>query len=361
MKLNKATKQLEFVHRPGACLGGKVTEKPKAEFHRCEEETFAQQFKKINSSNSLFHPGETESLFRLEDATRPGTCLAAMGTRIEVHDCDPKSAVQIFSIRKVGNENRLVAHGLTGTSKEGSMCIDAGVGGNEIGLYSCYMGGPNSNQHVTVATTATTDTVVMLKYHDGAKCVSVPAQLSDVNKKLGETPMVFGECIVNNGIVKRGQYFEKVNPKSSDTTVFALRNRDGLCITVNKKNEFVLTTEGCDVHLFRYDPEDAHSRLVHIPTSLCFDGNNGKTPTLYSCYDGDNSNQQVEFVGDGHSIRLDRTHTCLDFEPAEASPANVIPCSVAETAFTWEEYNPFVPIETEIYNKRKAAEGTSSP
>lgn len=358
VKLNPATHQLEFTNRPGACLGGKITEKPKAEFHRCDDRNFAQKFTKINSDHALAQPGEPEDLFRLEDASRPGTCLAAMGTRIEVHDCDAKAAVQVFSARKIGSETRLVAHGLTGTSKDGSMCIDAGVDGNQIGLYACYMSGPNSNQHVLMDPRGDS---VMLSYHHGEKCVSIPAQLEDAHRKQRDTPLVLAECIVNNKVVKRGQYFEKVYPNEGDKRIFSLRNRDGLCITANSKNEFVLTKEGCGVHLFQFDLEDPHSRLVHVPTSLCFDGNNGKTPTLYSCYDGDNSNQQVEFVGDGHSIRLDRTHTCLDFEPAEASPANVIPCSVAETAFHWEEHNAFTPIETELYNKHKSGVKEGNP
>jgi len=349
--------QLEITKRPGACLGGKIKEKPKAEFKPCGSLSSHQLFRKLSPDDpGLSIPGHDE-IFRLEDSSKPGSCLAATGSRIESHECDPKSSIQLFSIANVANEKRLVAFGLTaGASDSRDMCIDSGIPNGEVGLYSCYKEAANSNQNFEIVDNS--ESGLNLKFKNNM-CISVPVNPNE-EQIMSTKPMVLTECISEEGMIKRGQHFEKV--VSSGDHVFALKNRDGLCVSVNRDNNFVLAKDACDIHLFKHDPNDPGSRLVHIPTGLCFDGNDGRTPSLYTCYSGDNSNQQVEFLN-GKSLRLDRTNTCLDFDPAEPSPVNIVPCSVSSTVFKWHEYKSFVPVETEIYNNYKKSQQieTTSP
>jgi glycosyltransferase involved in cell wall biosynthesis len=359
--------QLEMSKRPGACLGGKLKERPKAEFKDCSgsDGGFHQKFKKVivePESLGLAIPGQEMEIFRLEDSQKPCTCLAAMGTRLESHDCDPKSSVQFFSVisgsPKTGGERRLVAVGLTGTSTDThQLCVDAGLPSGQVGLYMCYNDSPNSNQSFEISDHGESGLTFKFKNN---MCVSVPVNPREL-EEVSHKPMVLSECIAEDGLIKRGQYFEKVAVPGEPNT-FSLKTKDDLCVSVNTNNELVLAKHACSIHLFKQDPNDSGSRLVHVPTGLCFDGNNGHTPSLYACYPGDNSNQQVEFVN-GNSIKLDRTNTCLDFEPAEPSPVNVVQCSVSSSAFKWQEYKPFVPIETEIYNKHKQSQHsqTSNP
>ena len=361
VQLNKGTGQLELTKRPGACLGGEMIERQRAEFATCDDTTsFRQQFKSISIDSDALGAPDGAELVRIEDATRPGLCLAALGGtggamgKVEVHDCDTKSPLQKFQLKKLENgQTRVAAIGIT-TGSDNSLCFDAGLNSNEIGLYACY-DTDNQNQKVELVNAATGGSFA-LKFKNN-KCVSV----SNVDKedKSLTTPLTLHSCIVDSGLVKRGQYFKKLYPDAGDTTVFAFENRDGNCLSLNSANQFILSKAGCTVHLFKQDPADAQHRLVHVPTGFCFDGNNGITPALYTCYPGDNTNQQID-VAAGY-IKLERTETCLDFEPAKSSPVSVIPCSIAETSLRWEEYKPFVPIETKLYNDHKAKTGAELP
>ena len=338
-----ANNQLVMSKKRGACLGGKVAERPLLQISKCAEGTSEQNFvQTIVEDDALVVPGGVAgSTFRLEGASRKGVCVAALGGtggnlgRIEIHDCDEKSAIQLFTLKPAaGKEFRLAAAG----SGMDSLCFDVGSG---LGLYPCYFKQGNDNQNVRIVPK---NDGVTIEFKDG-NCLTVPPVVAANTTKPAITLM---GCIVDGGVTKRGQFFEK---KIVQDSVFSLVNKDGKCLGVNKDNQFVLSVD-CDVHLFKQDPADAHKRLIHVPTGLCVDGNNGITPVLYTCYSGENSNQQVD-LSNSNTILLERTETCFDFEPATASPVNVIPCAVAEQQFKWEEYKPFVPIETEIYNAEK--------
>ena len=346
IQLNEKTKQLEMTKRRGACLGGELVPRPKAQFARCREE---------NSMNrQLFQQIKIgEELVRFEDALKPGLCLAALGGadatqgRIEIHDCDAASPLQQFAVTRANDGTmRIEAAGLTaGGSK---LCLDAGASSAEIGLYPCFSY-TNLNQNAQIGPVVQgSPEVVRIEFRD-SNCVAIPVEKAE-DQSLSQ-PLELHGCVSDNGIVKRGQVFEKTFPNPEDQTVFALKSKDGNCITENKEKHFILTKDACATSLFKRDPSDSHKRLRHIPTNLCFDGNNGVRPVLYTCYEGENTNQQIDLSG--NMLKLERTETCVDFEPVKPSPVTAIPCAVAETAFRWEEYKPFIPIETEIYNRKK--------
>jgi glycosyltransferase involved in cell wall biosynthesis len=352
IQLNPKTKQLELTKRRGACLGGELVPRPRAQFDHCRSENSAnhQLFKKI----VLSQPGADEELVRFEDAARPGLCLAALGGsestqgRIEAHDCDPKSPLQQFALSKAedGKKLRVEAAGLTAGEDGGRLCLDAGLGTNEIGLYPCYSNS-NLNQDAKIVSEPGSSDSIRIEFKD-SYCVAVPIDKSDDSDNKA---LELHGCVSDGAVLKRGQAFEKVFPQANDKTVFALRNRDGACVSINSEHHFVLSKSACEKDLFKQEPGDVHKRLKHLPSNLCFDGNNGVTPVLYTCYEGENTNQQID-VSEG-TIKLERTETCIDFEPVKPSPVTAIPCSVAESAFRWEEYKPFIPIETEIYNRKK--------
>jgi glycosyltransferase involved in cell wall biosynthesis len=354
--LNPETHQLELTKRRGACLGGELTPRPKAQFVSCSKDSTAKKlFKKISISSQeigLAAPEETVEYVRFEDASRPGLCLAALGGatsnqgRIEVHDCDPQSVLQKFAISKADDGNsRIEAMGLTGGEDDKNLCLDAGLSSTEIGLYPCYSDN-NTNQDANIVA-AGSDAFRIEFAND--QCVAIPNSAGD--KVELTKPLELHGCVSDGSVIKRGQAFEKLIPNRQEPTVFALKNKDGNCLTVDETNHFVLSKDACSQSLFTQDPADGHKRLKHIATALCFDGNNGITPTLYSCYEGENTNQQIDLsVG---YIKLERTQTCVDFEPVKPSPVTAIQCSAAQGAFKWEEYKPFVPIETEIYNRKK--------
>lgn len=351
VSLNNVTHQLEITKRPGACLGGELAVRQRARFAACGDGTVRQVFKKIAVDSAAVRvKGDGGDLVRFEDAKRPGLCLAALGGadamqgRIEVHDCDINSPLQVFSVVKANDGNlRIKAIGLAPGSKK-ALCLDAGVGSNEIGLYPCYMDA-NGNQNAKLATSSNDE--ITMEFRDNM-CVSLPPESQEDNS--ATKPLTLHGCVSDGDSVKRGQTFEKVVADASHPYIFSLRNKDGNCIAADAKNNFILSRAGCGVHLFNQTSSDANKRLVHIPTGLCFDGNNGITPTLYTCYEGENTNQQVD-VSKGF-VKLERTDTCIDYEPVTPSPVTAVPCSTAEGTFKWEEYKPFIPLETAIYNRK---------
>ena len=349
VSINKAG-QLALDKKPGACFGGKVVERTPIGIAKCLSSE-GQLFNKLFEDTSLRVPGSDEE-FRLEDAKRPGLCLAALGGnggnlgRVEIHDCDEKSALQLFGIKHFQSEKRLAAVGL---GIDDPLCFDVG-GSGKIGLYPCYLDQQNSNQNVhLVAADAAT---IRIEFKDN-NCVTLPQVLIQDSSLTGQ-PLTLTGCIIDGGVTKRGQVFERKN--TATLNVFSLVTKDGKCFGPDKLNKLIVNPkETCEHHLFTQDPRDANKRLKHVPSGLCVDGNNGITPTLYTCYSEENSNQQFD-LSQGNTIMLERTETCFDFEPATVSPANVIPCAVAEQQFKWEEYKPFVPLETKIYNEQKALE-----
>jgi hypothetical protein len=356
IKLNPSNHQLELTKRNGACLGGEPVERPKAEFSTCNDASSSRQiFKKELISDddlSLVSPDQSLKYVRFEDASRPGLCLAATGGadagrgRLEIHDCDAKSSLQRFLISTSSDgKERIEAAGMTGGSdQDARLCLDAGLGTKEIGLYPCYSD-MNLNQDAKFVPAG--EGTVRIEFRD-RNCVGIPNVEPDLGS-IGK-PLDLHGCVSDGAVVKRGQFFTK-QTSGSDPTVFALKNKDGNCLTVNRDNQFVLSKEACSSSRFQQDPNDTHMRLKHVPSGLCFDGNNGITPILYTCYDGDNTNQQID-VSQGF-IKLLRTETCIDFEPVKPSPVTAIPCSSAMGSFKWEEYKPFVPVETQIYNRKK--------
>ena len=327
-----------------------MADKPRVGLEKCDgSKQKGQVFKKIAQSNDFLASPDLTEVFRLEDAERPGACIAAFSGsggnlgKIEVHDCDEKSPLQQFTVKKVSTggqiQQRLVAAG----SGMQPLCFDSGANG--IGLYPCYLDEPNANQNLDLP--AAGQGGINLQFRD-SMCLTAPAPAVPATESAAIT---LTGCIVDGGITKRGQFFEKIFAPNTDH-VFSLRSKDGSCLSVNSDNKFVLSQTGCEVHLFKQDPADPNKRLTHVPTGMCVDGNNGITPTLYTCYSGDNTNQQFD-LSLGSTVQLERTQTCFDFEPAQASPVSIIPCAVAETQFRWEEYKPFVPIETRIYNEQK--------
>lgn len=356
IKLNPENGQLELTKRRGSCLGGKMVERQRAELASCSDSAgFRLKFKKVPIDAALASPvdgGETAELIRFEDAEKVGVCLAALGGsgnvmgRLEVHDCDPSSSLQIFTLRRIAKlgETRVEAIGLDGSGT--NLCLDAG-GTKEMGLYPCYNDSQNLNQAVDILADGTG---ISLRFKD-TKCVGISkAQRSDGT--LGNKLTLQG-CVVTAGNVKRGQWFKKIYHNPQDKSIFSLENRDGNCLTANGAQDIVIARGPCDRHLFKQDPADAKKRLLHVASSMCVDGNDGISPTLYKCYEGDNTNQQFD-LETGY-VKLERTGTCIDFEPSQTSPANVVPCSETLTVFKWEEYHSFEPIETKLYHQQKAS------
>ena len=370
IKLNPETNQLEVTKRKGACLGGEPAARPRALFAPCNDATSRQIFRKILVSDpSLASPDQSVELVRLEDAQRPGLCLAALGGsdanrgRIELYDCDPNSVLQQFALSKATDGNfRVEAVGLTsGNSDERAnrLCLDAGLRTNDIGLYPCYMD-QNINQNAKLVPSGGTDaSTFRIEYRD-SNCVSVPAaEVAAELAALLTKPLELHGCISDSSVIKRGQYFEKVFGKTGSATEFALRNKDGNCIAIDANNNLILSKNACSSVFFSQDINDIHKRLVHAETKLCIDGNNGIRPVLYTCYPGENTNQQFDLTGG--IVKLERTEACIDFEPAKPTPVTAIPCNVAQSTFKWEEYKPFIPIETEVYNQKKETAAVAPP
>ena len=358
IQLNPETHQLELTKRSGACLGGELVPRPKAQLEECRT-AFTSG---MNHQEFQVNRISGEDVVQFEDVMKPGVCLAAMGGgessigRIEIHTCDKNSVLQHFLIQRAGEGDRRVeALGLTAGSLN-RLCLDAGASSGIVGLYPCYANN-NLNQDVVLTPVSETMTdVVRIEFRD-SHCVAIPDEKID-DSSLNK-PLELHGCVSDNKVVKRGQAFEKVFADQKDLTVFALKNRDGNCITSNSENHFVLSKDACATSHFKQEPSDIHKRLKHLPSGLCFDGNNGVTPVLYTCYEGENTNQQIDLT-DG-MLKLERTETCIDSEPVKPSPVTAIPCSVAESAFKWEEYKPFVPIETEIYNRKKGDSNPGAP
>jgi hypothetical protein len=360
IKLNTVTKQLEVTKRKGACLGGELIPRPKALFSQCSAggDQVLQSFRKVAVTDpGLASPDQSVEVVRLEDASRPGLCLAALGGsdsnrgRIEVYDCDPKSILQQFALIKTNDAFlRVEALGLSSDAAEGTrLCLDAGLGSSEIGLYPCYTE-KNLNQNAKlIPSESLEDAAFKIEFRD-SNCVSIPKEKKEDSSGTSKQPLEFHGCVSDSAVVKRGQTFEKVY-RSGQNVEFSLRTKDGTCVSVDADHHFVLSKEACSSVFFTQDAGDIHKRLKHVNTGLCFDGNNGIRPMLYSCYEGENTNQQIDLSGG--IIKLERTETCIDFEPVKPSPVTSIPCSVAESTFKWEEYKPFVPIETQVYNEKK--------
>jgi glycosyltransferase involved in cell wall biosynthesis len=347
IQLNPETSQIESTNQKGACLGGKMPERQKAEFAKClDSGSFRQMFKTVPVDEAS---PETRKIYRLEDAERRGLCLAALGGtepglgRVEVHDCDESSLLQTFELEELENgETRLKAIALKSDSY---LCFDAGLGTSQIGLYPCYSD-VNGNQNVVVVRKDAETVKLMFK---GNNCVSI-SNTAQGQSNL-DLPIGLYGCVVTKGRVKRGQNFEKVFPDATNTSIFALKNKDGHCLSI-KDSHLVLAADACEKSLFKQDSEDPKKRLVHVATNMCLDGGGEKsTAILYSCYDGDNLNQQWDTTGG--SVKGGRGPSCLDFEPSASSEVSMVPCSLAETTFKWEEYNPFVPIETKLYKQYK--------
>ena len=372
--LNHETHQLEFPKVAGACVGGNLINREKATFIPCSGNTgsISQSFTKKTAAKNLHTLASPENkddskieIVRLEDSQRPGLCLAAMGGesvgRIEMHDCDETSPLQNFAIQTLpSGQHRLQALGLVPTEGHAFTCVDAGLGNEQVALYPCYTD-DNINQNVEIVSQTNKeskeDEVVVKFRFKNDFCLSFPKPVDEPEPE----PITLHGCIVNGNVVKRGQYFDRVFLQANDTSVFYLKNRDGKCLSPNAHRSFIVTHAACQKDPFKQDPNDPHKRLRHIPSNLCLDGGDGTTPSLYSCYTDTNLNQQVD-VSNGY-VKVHHSQTCLDFEPVTPSDANVVACPLAQTLFHWEEYQAFVPLETQLYlnHKEKTGGTTQTP
>lgn len=333
VSLNEKTNQLEFVDHPGSCVGGVMEVGPQATVESCNGE-IRQKFRKIPVKTD----GNT-NVFQFELSYKPGKCLAALNSHIEVHNCNDASSIQLFEVKTVlgGKETRLAGAGQ-------KMCVDIG---NGLILYHCY---DNVNDNQNLMLSSVNKDVVTIGFGPRNKCVSVPVGIEDA--KVESTTVLLSNCLTDsNKNVRKSQDFAKVSIQG-DT--FALQTLDGRCLSVDNSdnNRHVILTKHCDTEKWSYKAGDPEKRLKHIPTGLCLDLNHELT--VYTCYSGANLNQQVDLSRD-HMVVMEHGNMCLDFSPAKPSPANTIPCTVAESTFKWEKHQVFIPVETELYNKWKAS------
>jgi hypothetical protein len=231
-----------------------------------------------------------------------------------------------------------------------NLCLDTGDG-QHVFAYSCYeaVKVEELNKKQLFKYDAETRTLKNL-FHP--TCLSVKDNRIDLTAT--QLPVSITGCVEWDGVAKPEQTFTRVNSPVHQGAV--LLKSGSFCLGTDKD---VIVVVHCPPTNSDANPSllwflEGADRVRNMKANKCVDGNDQKTPILYSCYDSANDNQEWIDPRNNFFLKNARSKMCLDYHPSVEREVAV--SRNCKTGAKWSMFGELESKEMRIYKAVKAKE-----